>query len=101
MENPVKNFASNSLKKFDEKAKNFLKNSTKKVLETLAIIKGAKYTELKNILHTKNRSFGIHMVAKQSSKKLSTEIETSKKKSTLLNRMYILLTPKNLNNLKE
>jgi len=90
-----------SLKELDEKAKNFPKNSTKKVLEILVIPKGANTNELKNILHTKNMSFDIQLITRASSKKFDAKRNRSKKNKNLLNKMNTLLTLKNLNNLNE
>jgi len=101
MEKPTKNFTSFSLRETDERVKNFLKNSTKNFLETLAMICGTKINELKNMHHTKNMSFDNHLDTRASSKKFITEIKINEKNKNLLKWIYILITLKNLNSLKE
>lgn len=100
-EKPKRNFISNSLKVFDEKAKNFLKNSTKKVLANQISIKGKVITDIKNINHTKTMSFDIHLTVMINSKKLDKEIKMRAKNKKPLKEIIMPPTPKNLNSLEE
>lgn len=86
---------------FDEKAKNFLKNSTKNDLASQVKIKGKDNADVKNIDHTKSMSFDIHLTAKINSKKFDREIAMRAKNKRPLKEIKMPLTPKNLNSLNE
>jgi len=86
---------------FDEKAKNFLKNSTKNVLASQVKIKGKVNADVKNIDHTNSMSLDIHLTAKINSKKFDREIKMRAINKKPLKEMKMPLTPKNLNSLKE
>jgi hypothetical protein len=92
---------SNSLRELEEKAKNFLKNSTRKVLDIQNRTNGAVSTDPKNISHTKSMSLDIHLDARASSKKFEKDTEIRAKNKKPLKVMKIPPTPKNLNSLKE
>jgi len=86
---------------FDEKAKNFLKNSTKNALDSQDTIKGKVIADIKNINHTKSMSFDIHVTVKFNSKKFNREIKMRAKNKNPLKEMKIPPTLKNLKSLKE
>jgi len=85
----------------DEKAKNFLKNSTRNVFASQDRIKGKVIADVKNMDHTKSMSLGIHLTDRINSKKFDIEIKMRAKNKKPLKEMKIPLTPKNLNSLKE
>jgi len=86
---------------FDEKAKNFPKNSTKNVLASQDTIKGKVIADIKNMNHTKSMSFDIHVTVKISSKKFDREIKMRAKNKNPLKEIKMPPTLKNLKSLKE
>merc|ERR1711976_97396 len=99
IENLNKSFTSNSLKDLDEKAKNLLKNSTKKHLDTQDKMKGKYKVDIKNIALTNSMSLDIHQPNKTSSKKLTREAKMRAKNRKPLEEINRLPKPKNFINL--
>jgi len=86
---------------FDEKAKNFPKNSTKNALASQDIIKSKVIADIKNMNHTKSMSFDIHATVKTNSKKFDREIKMRAKNKNPLKEIKMPPNLKNLKSLKE